>query len=219
MSTELAPVDWPTRNAGDFTKAIQDFYVRKPKKAAVRVTPRLLLPLLEFLDEVAAQARADMPEGPAKLGIKATLDGWDKRSGEYRASLVAAFKQAPDEGALISTSVTGPLILGWYPGEDSQRTLDAVTPIQAAHMVEAATDAMESAWEKLGEDLTEAAKEATSGATEAAQSTFKAGEWLLDEQHPWRLPLVGLGTLAVVGGAVFGAVRLGQPTVVVRGGK
>jgi len=204
MSSELPPINWPTRNAAEFVAAVQDYYVRKPGNA----TPRKILPLLVFLDEIADQADDASPE-LLEVGIRVTIKGWRERSSSYRAQIAAAHAIDPDDGRPIAAGVIGPLLLGWYDGEASQRTLDAVTPIQAAHMAEAATEAMADAWTKLGDELASAARDTAEGAAGAASAATDAVAWISDPDHRWRLALLpaGLAVVAGIGIGIAVAVR------------
>lgn len=204
MSAELPPINWPTRNAAEFVEAVQDYYVRKPGNA----TPRKLLPLIAFLDDIADQADDAAPE-LLDVGIRVTIKGWRERSSSYRAQLAAAHAIDPDDGRPIAAGVIGPLLLGWYEDRPQQSTLDAVTPIQAAHMAEAATEAMADAWSKLGDELASAAKDTAEGAAGAASAGADVVAWIADPDHRWRLAIVpaGLAVVAGIGIGIAVAVR------------
>ncbi|OGS01717.1 MAG: hypothetical protein A2V88_04395 [Elusimicrobia bacterium RBG_16_66_12] len=205
--SELPPINWPTRNAAEFVEVVQDYYVRKPGNA----TPRKLMPLLAFLDELADQADDAAPE-LTDVGIRVTIKGWRERSSSYRAQLAAAHAIDPDDGRPIAAGVIGPLLLGWYEDRPQQSTLDAVTPIQAAHMAEAATEAMADAWARLGDDLASAAKDTAKGPAEAASALADAIAWLADPDHRWRLALLPAGLAGVAGIGIGIAVAVRRAT-------
>jgi len=211
MEKTLAEIDWMDPTVGvaiaNASRSLSDYYFRQsygdqPNMA----TARLVLPLLDFLDEMTSQLDDQWQGGGGQTG--ADLDAWKVRLSLYQE----ATRAAPlDDYKAIQETVTGPLLQGWYPGENQQRVKDAVTPIQILHTIQADRKAHAEAWRRLGDDLTraygnaaEAAGKAAEGAAEAAE---KGAGWLFDPTAQHRLLLIP-AALGVVGGVVL-AIRRG----------
>lgn len=208
MEKTLADVDFDSRDIADVTRALQDYFLHQSYGDRKNLaTPRFILPLLAYLEEMTPDTA---PDGQTQLDIA----HWKARLKEYKRITEAA---PIDNGSVIADEVTGPLLLGWYPGEEDIKMLDAVTPIRIQHTIQAHTDSMDDAWKRLGGDLTksygeaiEAAGAATEAATEAAKAT---SGWLFNPKKQWRLLLIPAAVVAAVGTAlgIAGAVKSKVP--------
>lgn len=208
----FAAIDWTKREIGDFVRALQDVFVR----TAGAAIPLYMLPLLDYLDSIADAAEERLADSPSPM-LAGDLAGWRLRSSSYRSRMNAA---SPSYGNEIAVDVTGPLLLGWYPGRPQQTVIDAATPIQIAHAATVNAAALEDAWTRFGDDLIRAAETAaktatdttgaaadTAGATlEATQSLARAVSWIMDADHRWRI-VIPIGGAFAVAGAAFAISR------------
>ena len=189
---------------GQFVTVVQDYYLHEKKNA----TPRKILPLVELLDRIAHATRKSYQTPMFPTGTKVQLDGWDKRSVQYRVRLANAIKEDPDEGSGIAIHVTGPLIMGIWPSKEKQSIPDMITPIQAADMAKATKASMDEAWKLFVEDMTRAIKEAEAvydtakESSKAVSNTTKLVNWMLDPEHRVRLLIIPATLAAITGTAI-----------------
>lgn len=220
-----------TDNVPAFVTEVQDYYMRTGGNA----TPRKIDPFLTFLERLTDEIPSVSEYGSWGSDTEDEYKAWKGRLSNYREEVTNAMAINPDNGTLIAETVTGPLIMGWYPGATQQKPLDAISPIQLSHMANVTRANMEKAWRDFGKDLEDATENAAEAAKKAAEDAKEKGKkwgeqgktaedaifgpikalgWVFDSDKPWRAPLIGVGIIGVAVGVVYGINRIGAVTVV-----
>lgn len=141
------------------TRAELDASGELDAKAPNRATPQHLKKLLQSLrtmtDQLDARVRDELsPLSSIALDqIAGSLIRWNERLNGYIAAVDAA---APDDRRAVLWTVTAPLLLGFYGGEEStesRRTLDAVTPFIIADILKVESNWQDERWRLLIQDL------------------------------------------------------------------
>jgi hypothetical protein len=206
-------------DVGQRIKALIDFYLRSnPETGKVdtsetfvypnNATPRLLLPLLDYLQRVTNSNTILLTEMPAFSGyaqMMLELERWQERLNFYSATTQGLFADGPDICAgdssnavslELATNVVNPLLLGWYPnaqepfslqpGVFSQQTEravpDAYYPYALANQIAVSLKAQSEMWEDYKAAVRESvadAIEATGLALDKAAGALKFGIGLL----------------------------------------
>jgi hypothetical protein len=101
---------------------------------------------------------------------KEDVEAWDADFSEWRSRLqnyrVQVDKAPPGDRGDVLWSVTAPLLLGFYGGENSeapQQPIDAVTPFSLANQLRVADAWREERLRLLREDIAEEAKKVVTG--------------------------------------------------------
>lgn len=133
------------------------------KNLATPTNVKALVVALEELTEKILEQRADgVPLRPdfAELDPDfatwdADMSKWQDRLSDYYDAVDAA---APDDRAAILWSVTAPLLIGFYGGEEAktpQQPLDAMTPFSLANQLELAKAWKDERWNLLLQEIKE----------------------------------------------------------------
>lgn len=122
-----------------------------------RATPENLAVLLAELDDVTQavldEVNASGISPAARVGFLISLSAWRERLAKYHAEVD---KAPPGDRADVVWSVTAPLLLGLYGGENSdepQRVIDAVTPFLLANQQEVDDEFRDELWSAFLDDL------------------------------------------------------------------
>lgn len=125
-----------------------------------RATPREMSHLLGRLRR-ATDRLGELPV--TAVGGQWDLDyrAWLSRLQAYERIVAAALPNNRRQD--IAKTVTAPLLLGLYPGEDTQRTPDVATPFTLANQREVAIEFQEQIADQFWEDIKTQAKTVASG--------------------------------------------------------
>lgn len=133
-----------------------DWYLRAgPPNRWTRVeVGKLLLELDQLTDQLGR-------EGGSMPGQwHADFDAWQSRLAGYKK----AARDAPQgHSHELWNEVGMPMLMGYYPGEEQQRTADLATPFSLANQLEVDVDWRKERLRLFGEELGEAAKVAGYG--------------------------------------------------------
>lgn len=154
--------------------------------ATNRATPQNVGRLLDALERMTtdvAAARATMSNWLPDIGV-VLWDGrfrqWTERLAAYQAEVA---KAPPGDRGDILWSVTAPLLLGLFGGENSeapQQPIDAVTPFMLANQLEVAEAWRDERWRLFKQDLADNAAAALDwGTVIAGGAAVLGGFWLL----------------------------------------
>ena len=160
-------------DVGRIVRDTSDFYLRVgPPNRWTRVEAgKLLLRLDQLTDQLAQKgAGAGVVGGAAgAVGLKpsqmpaqwrADFDAWQERLAAYKK----ATRDAPQgHSHELWNNVGAPLLMGYYPGEENQRTADIATPFSLANQLEVDKEWREENLRRFGEELGDAAKKAGYG--------------------------------------------------------
>lgn len=143
--------------------------------------PRAMEPLIKELERLTSEIPIDPPGAIIGNDVpqwRADRDAWRERLRGYRElqnkiMQPTVFRDAKPDGPPLEIpiqwdeaseqyleEVALPLLLGWYPGADVQKPLDAVTPISLAYQAQILSESWRRNISKLGEDLKENLKTA-----------------------------------------------------------
>lgn len=124
-----------------------------------RATPENIAILLAALDtltddlKVARDALGNWTADASVAHWDHDFDAWLHRLDDY---IFEVSKAPPGDRQDILWSVTAPLLLGYFGGEDSklpQQRIDAVTPFVLANQLEVTEQWRNQRWDKLIEDI------------------------------------------------------------------
>lgn len=122
---------------------------------------RLLLQRLDTLTSDLLTERETLSDWLPDVGVVQ----WDGDMQRWRSRLLAyqnlVENVPPEDTELVRYTIVAPLLVGWYPDENRQRVLDAVTPWILASSLRAAKEAREQRWRELLAELRENAKRIT----------------------------------------------------------
>lgn len=159
---ELPPVDFSDEDVGAFVRAVTDEYfpLQRNGTRANTATPLHMMPLLDFMETVrkaAAHARAKVPVGLRDPQWKRDFDAFSERLAGYRKATREAIEDGDGDGfpQPWGQDVILPVLLGWYPGAQTQSVLDAATPLSLQRQAEVSEASMQFAWSQLGRDLSD----------------------------------------------------------------
>ena len=136
-------------------------------------TPRKMEPLILSLRKATDDIDPRMikliasPLGAVNRIKQVAIDwaDWRERLDRYEDEWAAAMEVTPDASGLTNfrywDQVTRPLLLGIYPGDPTQRVLDAVTPYVIAHELDIDERNMQQALAQLKKDLKKGAEDLT----------------------------------------------------------
>lgn len=122
-----------------------------------RATPEDIGPLLDELEDVTQAVLDRVNEvgisPAARIGFLLSMSAWRQRLAKYQAEVA---KAPPGDRQDILWSVTAPLLIGYYGGENSdepQRVIDAVTPFLLANQQEVDDAFRDDLWDGFLQDL------------------------------------------------------------------
>lgn len=171
--------------------------VDDPGSAQNFATPGNLLVLLDALanltDAVSQPLHRELSFGKLKQKDWEQFQEWRTRLDGY---IDAANEAATGDKLEVFKSVTEPLLIGLFPGEQSSRIPDVATPFIFANMVDVTERARAEALSRFFTDIKDNAAELAKGAGEALEQL----PGMLKEIGYWALVaiLIGLGLAVYV---------------------
>lgn len=191
-------------DVGFITRRLQNefrLFNRDPsQQVRNNATPQRLAVLIKDLKKLTSEIEAKRDTAAFDWTPDAGVVIWDRDMEKWKGRL-AAYEQAvisaePDDRAAVLWTVTAPLLIGYYGGEDStlpQQPLDAVTPFSLANQLDVAEAWRAERWRLFWEDL-------------------KKGLGDLPDVIPWWVwAALGSGAVLVVGSLAWGATRRRNP--------
>ncbi|MCH9736095.1 MAG: hypothetical protein K0U78_16340 [Actinomycetia bacterium] len=120
-----------------------------------RATRKAILALLDRLNDFTRElpiAKGGMPPE----SIFEEFQAWNARLDRYRELAEAA---PQGNSKQLNEGVVGPLLLGWYEGDDTQRVADIATPFTIANQLEVSREWRRERLSLLFDDLKEEAED------------------------------------------------------------